>query len=166
VVTNGRVKAYKAIAAMAENRVIGAGGKIPWHLPADFRWFKQATLGHILVMGRKTFESIGRPLPGRETMIMSQSGFTAPGTRTVRDAAELAAVVADDPREVWVAGGAEIYSLLLPQCSDLFLTRVKQIVPGDAMFPAFEDQFTPVAEVINNDEFTVVHYQHRSRLLA
>ena len=65
----GGVQAYKAIAAMAENRVIGAGGQIPWHLPADFRWFKQVTMGHILVMGRRTFEAIGRPLPGRETHI-------------------------------------------------------------------------------------------------
>ena len=162
----GGVQAYKAIAAMAENRVIGAGGQIPWHLPADFRWFKQVTMGHILVMGRRTFEAIGRPLPGRETIVLSRSGFTAPGTRTVVDEAALAAAVEDDAREVWVAGGAEIYSLLLPRCSDLYLTRVKRIVPGDAFFPPFEESFTPVVEVMDNDEFTVVHLQHRSRLLA
>ncbi|NDA69217.1 MAG: dihydrofolate reductase, partial [Verrucomicrobia bacterium] len=61
------MKHFKAIAAMSLNRVIGDGNKIPWHLPEDFKWFKQTTLGHVLVMGRKTFESIGRPLPGRET---------------------------------------------------------------------------------------------------
>jgi dihydrofolate reductase len=160
------VKAYKAIAAMAENRVIGAGGKIPWHLPADFRWFKQATMGHILVMGRRTFESIGRPLPGRETIILSRSGFTAPGTRTLPDETALAAAVEDDTREVWIAGGAEIYSLLLPGCDDLYLTRVKRIVPGDAYFPPFEDLFTPIGEVLSDHEFSVVHYQHRRRLLA
>ena len=151
---------------MAENRVIGAGGSIPWHLPADFRWFKQATMGQILVMGRRTFESIGRPLPGRETVVLSRSGFTAPGTRSVADEAALAAAVDDDPRDVWVAGGAEIYALLLPRCSDLFLTRVKSTVRGDAFFPPFEDRFIPVAEVMDNDEFTVMHLQNRDRLLA
>ena len=83
------MKAFKAIAAMSENRVIGADGRIPWHLPEDFRWFKQTTLGHILVMGRKTFESIGRPLPGRQTLILSRQGFSAPGTVTVADLSAL-----------------------------------------------------------------------------
>lgn len=151
---------------MAENRVIGAGGKIPWHLPEDFRWFKQATMGHILVMGRRTFEAIGRPLPGRETVILSRSGFSAAGTRTLRDETELTTAVENDPREVWVAGGAEIYALLLPRCSDLYLTLVKQIVPGDAFFPPFENSFTAVGEVLSHHAFSVLHYQHRSRLLA
>ena len=71
-----------AIAAMALNRVIGDGNQIPWHLPEDFKWFKQTTLGHVLVMGRKTFASIGRPLPGRETIVLSRSGWSHPGVRT------------------------------------------------------------------------------------
>lgn len=157
---------FKAIAAMSENRVIGANGQIPWHLPEDFKWFKQATMGQILVMGRRTFESIGRPLPGRETYILSRTGFTAPGTHTVPDVASLESAVAEDPREVFVAGGADIYSQLLPQCSDLFLTRVKRIVPGDTFFPPFEDRFVPVATVLENEDFAVEHYQHRSRLIA
>ncbi|MBN9691782.1 MAG: dihydrofolate reductase [Verrucomicrobia bacterium] len=160
------VKAFKAIAAMSENRVIGAAGRIPWHLPEDFRWFKQTTLGHILVMGRKTFESIGRPLPGRQTLILSRQGFSAPGTATVTDLAALEAWVANDPREVFVAGGAEIYSLLLPRCSDLFLTRVKRTVSGDALFPSFEADFVLLGKVLENDDFTVEHYQHRNRLLV
>ncbi len=72
----------KAIAAMAENRVIGNGNKIPWHLPEDFKWFKQMTTGNVIVMGRKTFESIGRPLPNRETIVLSRSNFAHPGVRT------------------------------------------------------------------------------------
>ena len=157
---------FKAIAAMSENRVIGANGKIPWHLPEDFKWFKQVTMGHVLVMGRRTFESIGRPLPGRETFILTRSGFTAPGARSVPDVAALEAALEDDPRDVFVAGGAEIFRLLLGQCSDLFLTRVKRIVPGDAFFPPFETEFIQVATVIENDEFVVEHYQQRGRLLA
>ncbi|HAV62180.1 MAG TPA: dihydrofolate reductase, partial [Verrucomicrobiales bacterium] len=71
--------AFTAIAAMSENRVIGHGNRIPWHLPEDFRFFKSTTMGHVLVMGRKTFESIGRPLPGRETIVLSRTGFSHPG---------------------------------------------------------------------------------------
>lgn len=164
--TLNAVKAFKAIAAMSENRVIGAGGAIPWHLPEDFKWFKRVTLGHRLVMGRKTFESIGRPLPGRETILLSRHEFTAPGTVTVPDVTALDAYLGDDPREVFVAGGAEIYALLLPRCSDLYLTRVKRTVAGDTFFPPFEDQFVHVGNVMETADFTVEHYQHRQRQIA
>jgi dihydrofolate reductase len=156
---NARVKAFKAIAAMAENRVIGHKGQIPWHLPEDFKWFKQTTLGHILVMGRRTYESIGRPLPGRETLIISRSGFTAPGTTTLPSVEALEARVAQDPRDVWIAGGAEIYSLLLPRCSDLFLSRVHGTPEGDAFFPAFESGFDRGETVLEREGFHVVHHR-------
>src|ERR1051326_3729781 len=77
------VNYFKAIAAMSQNRVIGAGGGIPWHLPEDFKWFKQMTTGQVIVMGRKTFESIGKLLPHRETIVLSRSQFSHPGVRTV-----------------------------------------------------------------------------------
>ncbi|MCU0784014.1 MAG: dihydrofolate reductase [Verrucomicrobia bacterium] len=83
------MKHFKAIAAMSLNRVIGAGNKIPWHLPEDFKWFKQMTTGHVIVLGRKTFESIGQLLPNRETIVLSRSKFSHPGVRVVRDLAEL-----------------------------------------------------------------------------
>src|SRR5438876_5577644 len=83
------LKHFKAIAAMSENRVIGQGSKIPWHLPEDFKWFKQMTTGQVVVMGRKTFESIGRPLPNRETVILSRSSFQHPGVRTVATLGEI-----------------------------------------------------------------------------
>mgnify|MGYP001284797458 CR=1 FL=1 len=157
-----RVRSFKAIAAMSENRVIGDGGRIPWHLPEDFKWFKRATLGQILVMGRRTYESIGRPLPGRDTYVLSRSGFSAPGIRGVPDVASLDQAVAGDPREVFIAGGAEIYAQLLPRCSDLYLTRVRRTVPGDAFFPPFENSFVRVATVLENDDFVVEHYRQRS----
>lgn len=157
------MKPFQAIAAMAENRVIGDRGTIPWHLPDDFRWFKQATMGGILVMGRKTFESIGRPLPGRETIILSRSCFTAPGTRTAVDEASLDRMVAAESRPVWVAGGGEIYRQLLSRCDSLFLTRVKRVVAGDAFFPEFEDAFAAVELVLDRPEFSVTRYERRAR---
>jgi dihydrofolate reductase len=148
---------YIAIAAMAQNRVIGQQGKIPWHLPDDFKWFKETTLGHILVMGRKTFESIGRPLPGRETLIISRSGFTAPGTRTLSSWDELASF---DPKgkKIFIAGGAEIYRQALPSCSDLYLTVVKQTIEGDAFFPVFEENFGPGKIIRTTTDFDIFHY--------
>lgn len=157
------MKPFQAIAAMSENRVIGQAGRIPWHQPEDFKWFKQATMGAILVMGRKTFESIGRPLPGRDTVILSRSGFTAPGTRTVPDVASLDRMLIDDPRPVWIAGGAEIYSLLLGRCAQLFLTRVKRAATGDAFFPPFEHDFTHVETVLDHPEFAVLRYERKAR---
>ena len=111
---------------MSENRVIGNGSQIPWHLPEDFKWFKQMTTGHIVVMGRTTFESIGRPLPNRETIVVSRSGFSYPGVRTVTSLDDID--VNADERNVFICGGAQIYALALPHCSDLYLTHVKQVV--------------------------------------
>src|SRR5512136_151181 len=82
------MKNFRAIAAMSLNRVIGANNRIPWHIPDDFRFFKSTTMGHTLLMGRKTFESIGRPLPGRATVVVTRGDFTAPGVTVIRDLAE------------------------------------------------------------------------------
>ncbi len=156
----------RAIAAMSENRVIGDSGRIPWHLPADFRWFRQVTLGGILVMGRKTFESIGKPLPGRQTSVLSRSAVPIPGVRVFPGVDSLLEALRADPRPAWVCGGAEIYRLLLPRCSDLFLTRVPVTVGGDAFFPPFEAEFFRIAEVLSTPEFRVEHWVHRSTLIA
>lgn len=151
---------------MSENRVIGAGGKLPWHLPEDFKWFKRITMGQILVLGRKTFESIGKPLPGRETIVLSRSGFRYDGIRVVPDIKGLDEAVEGDPREVFFCGGADIYRQALRLCSDLFLTQVKRVVAGDAFFPKFEDQFDRILDMIDNPEFMVTHYQNRALRLA
>src|SRR6201990_2534527 len=105
---------------MSLNRVIGAANKIPWHLPEDFKWFKQLTTGNVIVMGRKTFESIGRALPNRETIVLSRLQFSHPGVRTIRDLSEID--LAAETREVFICGGAQVYALALPSCSDLYLT--------------------------------------------
>ncbi len=153
------MKHYKAIAAMSLNRAIGDGNKIPWHLPEDFKWFKATTLGHVLVMGRKTFESIGRPLPGRATIVLSRTSWIHPGVQTVASL-DAAAVIAGE-RQVFICGGAQIYAQALPLCSDLFLTLVKREVPGDAFFPAFEERFDLVAELRDTPEFKILHYRNR-----
>jgi len=144
-----------AIAAMARNRVVGRANRIPWHLPDDFRWFKQSTLGGVLLMGRRTFESIGRPLPGRETFILSRSRFSAPGTRTFPDLPSVAHALAGDARRLWVCGGADVYRQLLPYCSDLYLSLVDAEPEGDAWFPPFEDRFHDEGEVHRADGFVV-----------
>lgn len=152
---------FQAIAAMAENRVIGKGNTIPWHLPDDFKWFKAKTMGHILIMGRKTFESIGRPLPGRETIILSRSGYSVPGIQTVESLTCLEGTLGDDKRIPFICGGAEIYRQTLDLCSDLYLTQVKGLFEGDAFFPEFENHFEEVEAVLKHEQFTVFHYRRR-----
>lgn len=151
------MKRFKAIAAMSLNRVIGAGNKIPWHLPEDFKWFKELTTGNVIVMGRKTFESIGKPLPNRETIVLSRSQFSYPGVRTISDLGEID--LASESREVFICGGAQIYQMVLPLCSDLYLTLVKREADGDAFFPAFEDRFELVEEIRDTPEFKILHYR-------
>ena len=153
-------KHFKAIAAMAENRVIGQGNKLPWHLPEELKWFKKMTVNQVIIMGRKTFESIGRPLPNRETIVLTRSGFHHSGVQTRKSLAEIP--MADDPREFFIVGGAEIFAQALPQCSDLYLTRVKKQAEGDVFFPPFEDQFELVGTLQENPDFTIFHYRRKS----
>ena len=154
------MKHFKAIAAMSLNRVIGSGGKIPWHLPDDFRWFKQTTIGHVLVMGRKTFESIGKALPNRETIVLSRAGFAHPGVRTITSLGEFD--LANEARKIFICGGADIYAQTLPLCSDLFLTVVKREVEGDAFFPSFEEMFRLEKILLEHPEFEVRHYRNKN----
>jgi dihydrofolate reductase len=137
-----------AIAAMSPDRVIGADGKIPWHLSEDLKFFKRTTLGHVVVMGRKTFESLGRPLPGRENWVLSRTA-SFDGARTFRNPVEI--VPPADGREVFVIGGAELYAALLPRCREVLLTHVDLRVDGDAWFPEFETEFD-AGEVVQAGE--------------
>lgn len=153
------MKHFKAVAAMSLNRVIGHGNEIPWHLPDDFKWFKKLTSGHILVMGRRTFESIGRPLPNRTTIVLTRTGFSCPGVRTVTSLDQIDPAV--ETSEVFICGGADVYRQALPLCSDLYLTLVKRTVEGDAFFPAFEDQFEATEQIADNPEFSITHYRNK-----
>jgi dihydrofolate reductase len=153
------LKAFKAIAAMSLNRVIGRGNQIPWYLPEDFRWFKKMTTGNVVVMGRKTFQSIGRPLPNRETIIVSAAGFSFPGVRTVRSLEEIS--LEGETRDVFICGGAQIYAQALGRCSDLYLTVVQREVEGDAFFPNFENLFELSGIEVETAEFKILHYTRK-----
>ncbi len=128
------------IAAVADNGVIGRGNDLPWHLPADLKRFKRTTLGHHLLMGRKTFESIGRALPGRTTIVISRGAPKVPEGVLVAGslgaAVELARAAGDD--EAFVAGGAEIFLAALERADRIYLTRVRGDVTGDRYFPELE----------------------------
>lgn len=132
------------VVAMAENRVIGRDGGLPWHIPGDLKLFKQTTMGKPIVMGRKTWESLGRPLPGRPNIVITRdAGYKAEGADVANgldQALDLAASLAADlgTDEVMVIGGAEIYRLALPKADRLYLTEVALAPDGDAHFPEFD----------------------------
>jgi dihydrofolate reductase len=127
-----------AIAAMSRNRVIGVEGRIPWHISEDLKFFKRTTLGHIIVMGRKTYDSLGKPLPGRENWVVSREA-EIPGVRVLRSFE--AVEEPSDGCRLYLIGGAQLYAALLPRCSELLLTRVDREVEGDTFFPDFENHF-------------------------
>lgn len=132
------------IAAVARNGVIGAAGAMPWHLPSDFAFFKRTTMGKPLLMGRKTFESIGRPLPGRTNIVITrQRGYQPDGVLVIDDpeaALEHADTIAaaDRAGEIMVAGGATIYRALMPRATRLYITHVELAPDGDAYFPPID----------------------------
>ena len=144
---------------MSLNRVIGQGNKIPWHLPEDFKWFKKMTTGQVIVMGRKTFESIGKPLPNRTTLVLSRSQFQHPGVQTIASLEEID--LANETRGVFICGGAQVYEQAMPRCSELYLTLVKRVVDGDAFFPVFEDKFVEQETILDLPEFKITHYRNR-----
>jgi dihydrofolate reductase len=143
----------KAIVAMAENRVIGNAGAIPWHLPEDFKFFKATTMGHAILMGRKTYESIGRPLPGRENIVLSLTMPETAGVTVIRSLDELQEPT--DGRDLFVIGGEEIYRLMLPSVQELYVTKVPRQIVGDTHFPEFESQFGAEVKVLDTSDFSV-----------
>ena len=125
------------IVAMTPDRVIGRDGALPWRMPADLRHFKRLTIGHPIIMGRKTWESLGGPLPGREHIVLSRRGdFVAHGCRVVHTVeAALVAARTSGAREAFVIGGGEIYALFLPHATHIYATIVRAPVVGDTTFP-------------------------------
>jgi len=144
------------IAALGENRVIGVDNRMPWHLPGDFKYFKATTLGKPIVMGRKTWDSLGRPLPGRLNLVVSrQAGLQLQGAEVF---ASLAAAVAranewareQGVGEIMLIGGAQLYELAMAQADRLYLTRVEFSPEGDAWFPAVDERAWVRVSTIEN----------------
>ncbi|TOB68162.1 type 3 dihydrofolate reductase [Vibrio parahaemolyticus] len=129
------------IAAMADNRVIGKDNQMPWHLPADFAWFKRCTMGKPVVMGRKTFDSIGRPLPGRLNIVISRDeSLSIEGVTTVTSV-EKALEAAGNVEEVMIIGGGAIYVSCLAMANKLYVTHIDAVVEGDTQFPDWGNEF-------------------------
>jgi dihydrofolate reductase len=121
------------IAAMSENRVIGREGKLPWYLPEDLKRFRKLTLGHVVIMGRKTYESIGKPLPNRTNIILTkQTNYHALGTRIE---ASIEKALSGLSGEVFIIGGGEVYQQALPRADRIYLTLVHTAIEGDTFFP-------------------------------
>ena len=128
------------IAAVSDNGVIGADGDLPWRLPADLQHFKAVTMGKPIVMGRKTWDSLGRPLPGRQNIVITrQPGFDADGCDVVPYPARALTVV-DDAEEIMIIGGGQIYAMFLRPADRVYLTRVHTEVEGDAFFPELDGE--------------------------
>jgi dihydrofolate reductase len=126
------------IAAMAENRVIGRENSLPWHLPNDLKHFKRLTSGHAIIMGRKNYESIGRPLPERTNIVVTRTpDYRAPGCTVVHSIGDALVAAGDDP-EVFIIGGAELYAQTLARAHRLYLTEIHAHVSGDTYFPNFD----------------------------
>ena len=143
---------FKIIAAMSLNRVIGRRQRLPWHLPEELQWFRQTTLNQTLLMGRKTFESIGkRPLPQRTTYVLTRHITGLQGVHEITSLDELP----EQLKTVWVCGGASIYEHLLPRASELILSVVQCTIDGDTFFPPFESRFKRVAVLKRTDDFEV-----------
>ena len=134
------------IVAVADSGVIGRDNTLPWHLPADLQRFKRITMGKPILMGRKTFESIGKPLPGRENIVVTRDpNYRRDGIRVVHDAESALRAAADAP-EVMVIGGAELFRALLPRAGRIHLTRVHGNIAGDVTWPALDERAWQVVE--------------------
>ncbi|HUP63390.1 MAG TPA: dihydrofolate reductase [Thermoanaerobaculia bacterium] len=129
------------IAALSSNNVIGRNGQLPWHLSTDLKRFKSLTMGHHLLMGRRTFDAVGRPLPGRISVVIThRDDFAVEGViiaHSLEEAIRVAAEAGDD--EPFIAGGAQIYEQSMHRADRMYLTRVHEEVEGDAFFPDFDD---------------------------
>lgn len=149
------------IVATGENNVIGLNNKMPWHLPADLAYFKRVTTGHAIVMGRKTFESIGRPLPKRTNIILTRDkNFQATDCHIIHSVE--AALELSKQDQLFIIGGAEIYKQFLPHADKIYLTHIHQNFEGDTFFPKLTDEWKLVStEKHDPDEKNQYEYEFR-----
>lgn len=148
------------IVAMAKNRVIGADNTLPWHLPADLKHFKALTMGHHIVMGRKTYESIGKPLPGRTSVVVTRNAnYAQPGVVVV-NSLEAAISACGEDAEIFVIGGAELYRQAIDLADRIYLTEIDADISGDAHFTEFDRKLWQETERVSHapDEKNLYHY--------
>ncbi len=152
-----------AVVAMTAQRVIGRAGTLPWHLPEDLAFFKRTTSGYPIVMGRKTYESIGRPLPKRRNIVLTRDrGWSADGVEVIHGVEDLEKLPGLDGR-VFIIGGAEIYAAFMPALDDLLVSHVFEAHEGDTWFPEFEGDF-PESEILEtHSTFEVRRHFRRSK---
>ncbi|MCQ6275156.1 dihydrofolate reductase [Bacillus sp. V3B] len=128
------------IVAMDKNRVIGKNNQLPWYLPADLQFFKRVTMGHPIIMGRKTYESIGKPLPGRENIIVTRNQeYKVEGCTVIHSVEELTKFTEEKQEEVFVIGGAELFQVTFPNVDRLYITMIEHEFEGDTFFPEFNE---------------------------
>jgi dihydrofolate reductase len=151
------------VAAYAANRVIGEHGRIPWRLSEDFAHFKATTMGGVLVMGRTTYDSIGRPLPGRTTIVLTRDpDWSAEGVLVAHSLADALALSTDEPGETFVVGGTQVYEQALPLATHQVLTEVDLEPDGDAHYPPFSTDDWVETRRESRDGFTWVWWERRS----
>ena len=128
------------VVAMDNNKVIGINNHLPWHIPADLKFFKKVTMGHPIVMGRKTYESIGKPLPGRENIIVTRNqNYSQEGCTVIHTIDELLKLSEEKKEEICVIGGAEIFKATFPYADRLYITKINDEFEGDTFFPDFKE---------------------------
>jgi len=153
------------IVAVSANGVIGRGGELPWHLSDDLKRFKQLTLGRPIVMGRKTFESIGRALPGRQNIVLTRQSEFAADECDVVSSIDAAIAASGDAGEIVVIGGSEIYKLFLPLAERIYMTRVHIDVDGEVRFPELDDELWQESERENHDADDLNEYEFTTSVL-
>ncbi len=152
----------KAIAAMSKCRTIGDKGQIPWHFPEDSKWFKETTKGGILVMGRKTYDTMkGIKLGGRKFLVVSKTMKPDYDSATVAVFDDISLILGAENalhQQLWLCGGGKLYEQLLTKCTDLYLTIINQEIEGDTKFPEFQNDFDFKEEIMVTQDFVINHY--------
>lgn len=148
-----------AIVAMTSERIIGRDGTLPWHLPEDLAFFKRTTSGHTIVMGRTTYDSIGRPLPKRRNIVLTRDrNWQTQGVEVIHSVKELAPLVAKE-EEVFLIGGAQVYAAFMDQLDEMLVSWVREAYPGDTRFPDFSTEFPSYEVVEEYETFEVRRYR-------
>jgi dihydrofolate reductase len=154
------------VAAYGDNRALGNAGAMPWHLPEDFAHFKATTLGHTLVMGRVTYDAIGRPLPGRTTIVVTRDpDWSAEGSLVAHSFEEALEIAAGLPGDVMVAGGAQIYAVAMPYATHQVLTEVRLSPAADTFYPEFDEAQWQETARIDRDGLSWVWYERKKQQL-